>query len=278
MVALEDMTNSRVPRAEFLKPTSRLFLLALLAASLLCGLIFFYWAQNQCSLPKLYFDQPHFLPWIDLRETLDSTSSNGWLITLWNASLFLIFGFIHSLTAQTPFQNRLLKVAPIQAHRTLYLFITALTLGSVMGLWQNTGIVLWSIPLPRWTGLITFWSFITLSFILLAQFNPLSFIGLNQLYSSKKPTSEVTPTQLSTHGLRHWIRHPVYTCLILALSITPLMTLDRMTLVVSTCAYLAFAIPVEERKLIAIFGNDYIRYKKNTGTLFPKLFAPKQHN
>lgn len=49
------------------------------------------------------------------------------------------------------------------------------------------------------------------------------------------------------------------------------MTLDRMLLVASMALYLIIAIPIEERKLIALFGQDYEEYRLKVPAVIPRL-------
>ncbi|MGZ3688566.1 MAG: methyltransferase family protein, partial [Bdellovibrionota bacterium] len=77
--------------------------------------------------------------------------------------------------------------------------------------------------------------------------------------------------KLIATGFYRYVRHPIYTFTLLAFLVAPLMTLDRMLVVISVSLYLAVAIPVEERKLIAIFGKDYEAYRKRVPAVIPKL-------
>ena len=67
---------------------------------------------------------------------------------------------------------------------------------------------------------------------------------------------------LETPGLYGFVRHPFYFAWLLIVFGTPHMTMTRLTFAVMSTAYLAFAIPFEERGLIDVFGDEYRRYQR----------------
>lgn len=116
------------------------------------------------------------------------------------------------------------------------------------------------------------------------KFDPFEFGGLKQLFrkfqcpysSSNKSEIRTTGCQtLVTTGLFRYCRHPLYTFTLLALILTPVMSLDHLAFVFYTIAYALIAIPIEERKLINIFGQSYIDYQKRVPAIFP-FWVPKQ--
>jgi protein-S-isoprenylcysteine O-methyltransferase Ste14 len=108
-------------------------------------------------------------------------------------------------------------------------------------------------------------------------FNPFEFTGLQQLVSSKCPySSSVKSTErttgnsfLVTTGMFRLCRHPLYLFVHLAWIITPVMSLDRLFIMIYSCLYMTIGIPIEERKLIRIFGQDYIDYQKYVPAIVP---------
>ena len=70
------------------------------------------------------------------------------------------------------------------------------------------------------------------------------------------------PAPLRTDGLYGFVRHPVYFGWVLVVFGAPVMTMTRLTFAVISTAYLALAVPFEERSLIETFGPDYASYRK----------------
>jgi protein-S-isoprenylcysteine O-methyltransferase Ste14 len=80
-------------------------------------------------------------------------------------------------------------------------------------------------------------------------------------------------TGLVRTGLHHWVRHPIYSGIVLALIGWCLLSPCWPTLLVAglTALYLPIGIHLEERKLIAAFGDAYRRYRREVPALLPKL-------
>ncbi len=74
-------------------------------------------------------------------------------------------------------------------------------------------------------------------------------------------------------GILKYIRHPLYSATVLITTGFWLFTPNLTTLISAGCIflYLAIGIPLEERKLIKRFGQDYREYRKSVPSLIPKL-------
>lgn len=75
-------------------------------------------------------------------------------------------------------------------------------------------------------------------------------------------------------GIHGRMRHPIYTGTILIL-IGLLLAVPTLTVLVSVLAvllYLPLGIYWEEQKLLAVFGEDYVKYRQEVPALFPKGF------
>jgi methanethiol S-methyltransferase len=81
------------------------------------------------------------------------------------------------------------------------------------------------------------------------------------------------PAQLSREGILKQVRHPIYSGTILVILGFFLFIPNPPTLVSCLCMllYIPIGIILEERKLIAMYGNDYLEYRRNVPALFPKL-------
>lgn len=111
---------------------------------------------------------------------------------------------------------------------------------------------------------------------MLIKFNIFEFCGTKQIFDvcpySSSIKSEQRTTGISTlitSGLFRLCRHPLYLFTMLAWTITPVMSLDRLAFIIYICAYASIGIPFEERKLIHIFGHDYIKYQQHVPAIIP---------
>jgi protein-S-isoprenylcysteine O-methyltransferase Ste14 len=120
--------------------------------------------------------------------------------------------------------------------------------------------------------------------------NPFEFIGLKQLFdrleSIECPYSSTVKSEkrmmgnqtLVTSGLFRICRHPMYLTTILAWTITPVMSLDRLAFIIYTCLYGSIGLVFEERKLVQIFGQAYIDYQQRVPAIIPfSIWKTKQH-
>jgi methanethiol S-methyltransferase len=242
-----------------------------IALGLFPGLLFFAWIERNCALPWWWAFENIRWPWIDF-ATFPSAS-----LAIWNLALFLTFGAIHSLTAQPPFQAWLARALPSQLIRTAYMILTGVTVILVMGLWQNTGVILWAMPVSpavsSTLSLALFWGLLALCGKVAQQFDAAYFFGWKQLRGG--PEFTLGPTfgneRLQTNRAYSFVRHPIYTLCFLAFLLAPVMSLDRMLIVLGTVLYLSVGIPLEERKLIQLFGEEYKRYRERVPAVFPRL-------
>jgi protein-S-isoprenylcysteine O-methyltransferase Ste14 len=78
---------------------------------------------------------------------------------------------------------------------------------------------------------------------------------------------------LVTTGPYRWVRHPYYTATLLLVAAATLLAANWLIGLLGLLVFLLLAIrtPLEERKLIERFGDDYRRYMQRTGRFFPRL-------
>jgi hypothetical protein len=257
-----------VAHASQLSPSARF---AWGSANVLLGLVpslaFFAWVERNARLPVV--GAALGWPWV---------GPVAWPVAgrvAWDAGLFLAFGAIHSLLAQRGVQERVMRAVPVPARRSLYLVVTGASLLVLMACWQDTGVVVWRLPLPSTAedvlSLAIFWFAIAASGWALQRFDTLEFLGLRALLPGGPRAPDAAPAPLLTTGIYGRVRHPIYTFTVLAFLVTPFMTLDRLVLLAATGLYLVWGIPMEERKLIVSFGEAYEAYRRRVPAVIPRL-------
>jgi methanethiol S-methyltransferase len=95
--------------------------------------------------------------------------------------------------------------------------------------------------------------------------------GLSQLI---KTSGEPSNNLLETGGLYRYVRHPIYSGAILFLWASPQLTWNSLALKIAFTLYFIIGAMVEEKKLVAEFGDAYRAYRLRTPMLIPGLKKP----
>ncbi len=108
-------------------------------------------------------------------------------------------------------------------------------------------------------------------FVAFLQTNPLSFMGVQQLFEKEKAGGA-----LVTSGLYHLVRHPIYTFALLYVWLSPTISQNSLTVYIGATIYILVGTYFEERKLLREFGEAYVEYKRKTPMLIPGLALGKK--
>jgi len=232
--------------------------------------IFFVWTESNCHWN---FQKPYsFFPYFFGKEVSLLTKC------IWNSFLWASFGVIHSFLATQTIQRLLQKVIPPQLVRPIYIIITGINLMVILVNWETNDIYVWKLVIVNQTvtrviAVVAFWTLYGIGLSVLTKFGWREFFGSGQLNLSVEEIgrTEGTP-ELVIDGLFAYVRHPLYTFSVISLILTPQLSLDRLFYVLLMLGYLVVAVPIEERKLIKIFGKAYQDYQKTTPMLFLNPF------
>jgi protein-S-isoprenylcysteine O-methyltransferase Ste14 len=94
--------------------------------------------------------------------------------------------------------------------------------------------------------------------------------GTRQVWLNLRQTA-YTHLPFRTPMLYRFVRHPLYVGWMMAFWATPTMTAGHLLFAFVLTAYMLIAIPIEERDLVALFGDKYQQYRKQVPALLPRL-------
>jgi protein-S-isoprenylcysteine O-methyltransferase Ste14 len=174
-----------------------------------------------------------------------------------NLAIFAVFALHHSVLARESVKRAVARLVPETLVRSLYVWTASGLLLLVLVLWrrvpgdvyQLTG---WQAAGPALVQLAGLW----LVGRAVALIDPLELAGI-------KPEPIRAPADtLQMTGPYRLVRHPIYLGWMLMVFGAAHMTADRLAFAVMTTAYVALAIPWEERSLLRAFGPAYERYQR----------------
>ncbi len=181
------------------------------------------------------------------------------------------YGAFHSLLASLRVKAAVRRAFGLWAdhlYRLIFNLVAVITLLPLLALiaWKP-GRVLISASWPAAAILVG----IQLAALLLMAYsfrhsNPAFFLGLGQL-GNESPAGGLTTT--GSYGV---VRHPLYSTGLLILWCFPILTAGTLAFDAAITLYVLIGSELEERRLIAEFGEDYLRYRKKVARLIPFIF------
>jgi len=197
---------------------------------------------------------------------IDTSETNRLLL---DGFLSMLFFVQHSGTVRRSFRARLSSMLSSDYHGAIYTMASGAALTVVVLAWQTTPTVLVAIPDEiRWLfGIFsllaivgTFWGVRSLGAFDAYGVNPiLARLGGPQPKSAG----------LVIRGPYVWVRHPLYSFMLVLIWASPQMSADRLLLNVLWTSWIVLGSYLEERDLVAAFGETYRRYQKTVPMLIP---------
>jgi methanethiol S-methyltransferase len=220
-----------------------------------------------------------FVEGVIVPKTIDSGEAGELLPSiLINAALLGVFALQHSIMARPAFKKAWTRVVPKEIERSTYVLFTSLALALLFWQWRPLPELVWSIDnatvamaitAASWTG----WAIVLISTFLISHFH---LFGLTQGLGRVLGLKPGDDHQFVTPLFYRLIRHPIYAGFILAFWAAPQMSAGHLLFAVATTAYIFIGIFLEERDLVAHFGDRYRQYRKQVGMLVPKLGGTRE--
>lgn len=193
-----------------------------------------------------------------------------WQALLTNTAFLLLFAVQHSTMARPAFKRWWTQYVPKPVERSTFVLLTSVILSTMFAFWQPMGGVVWQIENETAKVVLLALFLLGWAMVFLATFliNHFDLFGLRQvwLYFRGQP---YTHLPFRVPFLYKYVRHPLYLGFLIAFWSTPVMTVTHLLFALATTGYILTAIQLEERDLVAHFGQRYRDYRKQVPMILP---------
>jgi protein-S-isoprenylcysteine O-methyltransferase Ste14 len=192
-----------------------------------------------------------------------------------DAGLCLLFFIQHSVMVRKSFRRWLARSTPDAYVSAIYAICSSLVLLAVVIFWQRSASALIE---PNGVYRIPFHAVFLLSLVgfvwgvrALKSFDPFGITPIRHHLQGTEPK----PERFIVAGPYRWVRHPLYLFMILIIWACPDLTLDRLLFnLLWTTWIVTVGTIMEERDLVAEFGNIYREYQRKVPMLIPFRLPP----
>jgi methanethiol S-methyltransferase len=214
-----------------------------------------------------------FVTGLGMQKTIDT----GPIVPIWeallvNLLLMTLFAVQHSVMARQGFKQWWTRYVPKPIERSTYVLLASLVLILLFWQWRPIPAVIWHIGHPQIAALIIGLSLVGFLIVLTSTWliNHFELFGVHQVVNNLQGREMPAPT-FKTPLFYQFVRHPIYLGFIIAFWATPTMTAGHLLFATVTTAYIFVGIMLEERDLIALFGDEYRRYRQRVAMLVPSF-------
>jgi len=212
---------------------------------------------------------------VGVPKSVDSGAGAPWFEAVAIDLLLLaLFGVQHSVMARHGFKQWWTRIVPAALERSTYLLSTCAALLLLFVFWVPIDApIVWRVEHPAGVALLwglfaTGWLLALASTFLIDHFE---LFGLKQVFARLRQRAVAEP-RFRTPLFYRYMRHPLYTGLLLSFWSVPRMTAGRLLFALGCTAYVLIGIAFEERDLLRQFGERYRVYREQVGMLVPRRF------
>jgi protein-S-isoprenylcysteine O-methyltransferase Ste14 len=181
-----------------------------------------------------------------------------------------LFALQHSIMARQWFKRVWTRIVPEPAERSTYTLASSIALILLFWLWQPLGGTVWSVQNQTVAAILYGVFALGFAIVLAATFliNHFDLFGLRQVWLYLRG-KQYTHLPFRTPMFYRYVRHPLYFGWLLAFWATPVMTAAHLLFAVMTTAYIIVAIRFEERDLVRVHGDTYVKYREQVPMIIP---------
>jgi protein-S-isoprenylcysteine O-methyltransferase Ste14 len=204
-------------------------------------------------------------------KTIDTgTDSSAIEALIVNLLLMALFAVQHSVMARQRFKAWWTQYVPRPVERSTYVLMASLCLILLFWQWRAMPAIVWQVEDPDLAVTIATLSMggwilvFTSTFII----NHFELFGLHQV-TNHLVDKELPRPRFRTPVFYKFVRHPLYLGFIIAFWAAPTMTAGHLLFASITTIYILLGIWLEERDLVDLFGEEYLRYQQRVSMLIP---------
>jgi protein-S-isoprenylcysteine O-methyltransferase Ste14 len=188
-----------------------------------------------------------------------------------NLLLLALFAVQHSVMARPAFKKVWTRIIPEPIERSTYVLISCIVTVLLMWQWRGIDGVVWNAQSPVLRGLL--WALFAVGWLLVPVasllINHFDLFGTRQVWLYLRGR-EYQALPFRVPSLYKHIRHPLYVGWMTAFWATPTMTVGHLLFAGVLTGYMGVAALIEERDLIAHFGDQYRQYRRRVPMFVPR--------
>jgi methanethiol S-methyltransferase len=206
------------------------------------------------------------------KDINDAESSGAAAAVAINLGLLGVFAVQHSVMARPGFKRWLTRFVPPAIERSTFVLAATLALALLLWQWRPLPTTIWDVDAASARSLLQGLSWLGWMTVLGTTFliDHFDLFGLRQSYRHLRGRDPAAP-RFRTPLLYRLVRHPLMLGFVVAFWATPTMTQGQLLFAGATTAYILVALQLEERDLLAQFGDEYADYRRRVPMLVPGL-------